>query len=511
VTNPQLFERGLVDYMLCTASDPASDRAISRFLASGLDSNSSNIGKHINDEERMPIPKLHCVHYSQTESRREIVYRLYAVVTYCARSGEREGGRPGEGFAPLCRRLQAELDWASETLRQTRQGDALLLANSIYEIVLTHLRSRRRRDPVPQSPAPRRVDMDEQVREYYLTCDCYEANSLDFFLALRRMAERNVIAASNLGGFYYIGMQFVVKNEAGGSAGKFVVEKNYDQAVTYFQWAAGSQPPYAPALYSLGYMYLHGEAGLELAESERLAEAERYLRLAAEQNFHHALSCLGEMAMRRAEPLLTALEAGLPVDRPALIGELRRALEDFDRAAELGSVFGQMHAARFLDEPRWRGLLPEILAGAALRGGRDARSRWQRAVEMENVWAMDQLALLDCREGRREEARELLRRAEGYNYPDASLHLAERFFAPDGLEPDPVQYLARLERASGNGSPRAGLLLADAAGDDSARAEKYLRRALEQNAERFDNGLYQAIRSRLNALRDNGDRGTPGA
>ena len=40
------------------------------------------MGKHINDEPGMPIPKFHCVHYAQAKYRAEICKRLAAQMNY---------------------------------------------------------------------------------------------------------------------------------------------------------------------------------------------------------------------------------------------------------------------------------------------------------------------------------------------------------------------------------------------------------------------------------------------
>lgn len=269
---------------------------IEAFFKGGLDNSSSNIGKHINDDPGMGIPKFHCVHYAQAEHKREICKRLAAVLRYSA-------NRHGTDLGELFLRLKGELSCASGILAQAETADGMLLATILYEIVQTHLGERRSPEESVEETAFGKVNMKRQVEEYYLTCDCYEATSIDFFFALRRMAGQNVIASSNLAGFYYVGMEFVVKNEAGGPHGTYVVERNLEQAAHYFKRAASSQPPYAPALYSYGYMLLHGETE-NLTVEQRMEESERYYRLAAAQKFHHAVSGLGDLALLRAERLL---------------------------------------------------------------------------------------------------------------------------------------------------------------------------------------------------------------
>ena len=73
MTNPDIFPLELICYMETVGSKEADGRekhAVDDFLRNGLDNSSSNIGKHINDEPGMAIPKHHCIHYARSEKRR---------------------------------------------------------------------------------------------------------------------------------------------------------------------------------------------------------------------------------------------------------------------------------------------------------------------------------------------------------------------------------------------------------------------------------------------------------
>ena len=346
MTNSEAFPEELIAYMETAERDGPRERGrqdIEAFFKGGLDNSSSNIGKHINDDPGMGIPKFHCVHYAQAEHKREICKRLAAVLRYSA-------NRHGTDLGELFLRLKGELSCASGILAQAETADGMLLATILYEIVQTHLGERRSPEESVEETAFGKVNMKRQVEEYYLTCDCYEATSIDFFFALRRMAGQNVIASSNLAGFYYVGMEFVVKNEAGGPHGTYVVERNLEQAAHYFKRAASSQPPYAPALYSYGYMLLHGETE-NLTVEQRMEESERYYRLAAAQKFHHAVSGLGDLALLRAERLLK--QPGSEVRSEEIVTELAAAISYFDQAERMGSFWGPIKAAQFLDNPAY--------------------------------------------------------------------------------------------------------------------------------------------------------------
>lgn len=476
-------------------ADAAEIRDVNQFLESGLDNSSSNVGKHINDEPRMSIPKQHCIHFSQSEKRKEIERRLWAAVSYCARDSRYREPIGEDELQELCKSLKEKLAWASDTLRKTETLDYRLLANVIYEVVQTHLGSRRRnRDLTVRTELPKAVDMNQQIREYYLTCDCYEVNSVDFFFALRRMASKNVIASSNLGGFYYVGMEFVVKNEGGGNDGRYIVERNLDQAAYYFKCAADSDPSYAPAAYSIGYMYFHREVCHMEYEKQR-KEAVRYLRMAAEQNFHHAICALGDVALSDMEPVLERWELGETAVFGRVTEALRTALIQYDKGAEVGSLFGHSKVVRLLEEPRYAPFMDAVLTDLPLIGGTDIRERWRRMAEAENVWAMDELGQLEHRAGNWKQAKAWFERAEEYNYPESAYHLAVFIYGPKGSMPEKASYVQCLEKASKDGSAAGSLALARMTAEkDRSLALTYLELAREQNYEKFRYDLYMEIR-----------------
>ncbi len=495
MTNPERFPDALIARMQAPAQEmPKSLRQdIDTFFKSGLDNSSSNIGKHINDLPGMGIPKFHCVHYAQSQHKSAICQRLSAIIRYSAH-------RQGTDQNALLLALKAQLSAASPVLAQAETADEALLASVFYELVQTHLSERHSPELPKGQPVFDKVNMKQQIEEYFLTCDCYEVTSIDFFFALRRMADKNVIASSNLAGFYYVGMAFQVKNEGGGPHGTYVVERNLEQAAHYFRRAASCRPGYAPAQYSYGYMLLHGETG-DLSPEERMAESQHYYQLAAEQQFHHAVSGLGELALLRADRLLQHAEP----DRVAVIRELATAVSCFDRAQQMGSFWGPIKAAQFLDNAAYAPYRAQALAAAGLSPAQTARDRWKQAVEMGNVFAMDQLALLDLQQGYPDEARELLEQAAQLNYPDAAYHLAQHFHSPGGICPDTPRYRSDLEKAAYAGSAKASIALGElalaesaAAPEESARlqalAAEWFQKAEEQNFRCFDKEVHLQLR-----------------
>ena len=508
VTNPESFSEELVDFMETTEFDHilvhtptiSKRQEIETFLKSGLDSSSSNIGKHINDEAGMAIPKYHCIHYAQTELKKEICRRLAAIIRYRSKEVDLQ-----DVF--IC--MKNELSYASGILSQSETADEILLAAIIYEIVQTHLGERHNPDLPQHETILGKINMKQQIEEYFLTCDCYEFTSVDFLFALQRMADKNAIASSNLAGFYYVGMEFAVKNEGGGPHGTYIVEKNLEQAAYYFKQSTTSQPPYAPGAYSYGYMVLHHETG-DMSEDERMKEAEYYYEMAAEQKFHHAVGGLGDLALMRAEKLFqkkeTKKKSKTDIDKQ-IVKELATAIQYFDQAEKMGSFWGPIKAAQFLDNPKYEPYIKEVLNLAGLDAEQSARTRWKNAVAMGNVFAMEQLALLDLRLEYIQEAKEMLEQAAQMNYPNASYYLANYYFREGGFMPDKKNYLQSLEKAAHDGSARASMELGKLAMERYGRANtqeekvkqqkqaiSWFQKAEEQNFRCFEKEVYEELR-----------------
>ncbi len=509
MTSPEYFSEDLVEFMKITeqesisfSSQTSKKQEIEAFLRGGLDSSSSNIGKHINDDVGMAIPKYHCIHYAHTDMKKEICRRLAALILYNGKEVDLQ-----EVFV----HMKNELSYASGILSQSETVDAFLLATIIYEIVQTHLGERHNPDLPEHEMVLGKINMKQQIDEYFLTCDCYEFTSVDFLFALQRMADKNAIASSNLAGFYYVGMEFAVKNEGGGPSGTFIVEKNLEQAAYYFKQSTTSQPPYAPGAYSYGYMVLHHETG-DMSEEERMKEAERYYLMAAEQKFHHAVGGLGDLALMRAEKLFEKKKSKAKDREKAeiegqIVKELSIAIRYFDQAEKMGSFWGPIKAAQFLDNPKYEPYLKDVLDLAGLDGEQNARARWKNAVAMGNVYAMEQLALLDLRLEYTQEAKEMLEQAAQMNYPNASYHLANYYFREGGNAPDKKKYLQALEKASHDGSGRASIELGKLALERYERAKtkeeklkhqkqaaSWFQKAEEQNFRCFEKEVYEELR-----------------
>ena len=113
--------------------DESLIRQVNYLLRSGLDSNSANIGKHINGVPELPIPRQHRSHYGSEENRSDIVRRLQAVIGFCLFFRPLNCRLDKEDMAQLLVRMKEELSEASQTLCQAEELSAETLANVIYE------------------------------------------------------------------------------------------------------------------------------------------------------------------------------------------------------------------------------------------------------------------------------------------------------------------------------------------------------------------------------------------
>ena len=159
----------------------------------------------------------------------------------------------------------------------------------------------------------------------------------------------------------------------------------------------------------------------------------------------------------------------------------------------MGSFWGPIKAAQFLDNQRYQPYRKEVLQLAGLPAGDNARDRWKAAVDMGNVFAMEQLALLDLRLGYIEEAKALLESCVQRNYPNGAWHLAWNFYDKLGLEPNPEAYIRYLEKSSRDGSARASLQLGKEALKKGFDASLWFRKAEEQNLLCFENDIYEEL------------------
>lgn len=495
LTNRMLEELSRLEVGRERRADSQIAGKIDYLLRCGLDSDSSNIGKHINDVPDNPIPRDHKLHYLDSRNRTEILRRLRAVVQYCLASRPARNALEEDDFAALLGQMKANLSAQSDTLRKADLLTPGVLANIIYEVVLAAFsRVRMSFSLPPEGERACPVNLEQQNAEFLARVDFYGNRNIDRFFALQRLAEHNVVAAAELAGVYYYGAEYLCVDEGENNDGWFRVERDYDLAARYYRKAATCDPPMAVACWSLGYMALRQKASV-LKGEEAEAVAERYFRCALEQDYTPAYNSLGLIERERGDRLLAQWPELTAVERETMLAHYRRAMELWDEAGIRGWTYGHINIAEFLAEERYQQrVLPRLETQLRLKGPLDLRERWKLAAEQDNLWAMNCLALLECKRGDLARAEELWQQAARWGYPTARLNLALQVYGPEGPKADLSQYRKELENASAAGCARASYELARLSLSHSLReAADYLTRAEEQNYEKFNNELYHQI------------------
>ncbi|MCI8401324.1 MAG: sel1 repeat family protein [Lachnospiraceae bacterium] len=512
-TNPALLpQEYLADMERVSRGDrqPRDDELIRRvnyLLRNGLDSNSANVGKHINNAPEMPIPRQHKAQYLDDENRKEIVLRLQAVIDFCLafHPGRLKMGQAE--FGELLVRLKEELGEASRTLSQADELSVELLGNIIYEILVSHLSMLQEHFyPLPDGDSRVKVDLQKQREEYLALVDVYGNGNVDRFFAMKRLAKKNVIAANELACIYYFGARYYETDEGDGNTGIYVVEPDRDQAAFYFKKAANCEPPVLASCWSLGYMIANRMfSDIEEEKADELACS--YYSYAMEQGYLPAFNNMGQMELARGDALLKQAgereSQGEPISeeiREEILSHYCEGLRLCDKAGCLGWVYGHINVANFLADSRYQTIWEEIKDRVRLQGPCILRERWKAAADLDNLWAMNQLAMYDCRHGDIQSAVEMWEEAARRHFPAASLNLALYVYGPRAPRDNRMQYQECLERASADGSARGSYELARLyVKEDPFMARMLLSRAEEQNYKKFSRDVYHRIRN-LNSV-----------
>ena len=484
-------------------------KQINYLLRGGLDSNSANVGKHINNAQELPIPRQHKSHYLEDHNRKSIVRRLVAIIRFCMIFHPGRYQLSSQDFAELLAQMQEELQGGSATLDGADELTEELLANVIYELVISHLgRLQERYYPLVEDGQRVKTDLAAQREEYARRVDCYGTYNSDRFYAMERLAETNVIAAAELANVYYFGAQYHQVDEGDGNNGILRIEADRNMAAKYYKKAIHSDPPEVSACWSLGYMLRrHMFEDVPAEEADELAAG--YFRYALEQEYIPAYDGVGQMELAKADALfererkLRQQHSGLPQEAwEEMLSRYCKGLELCDRAGCSGWVYGHNNVAEYLAKPEFMEIIwPVIRDQIRLQGPVNLRERWKLAADQNNFWAMNQLALLDWRSGNRREAIAMWEKAAGLRYPTANLNLALLVYAEGQPYADAGKYRLCLEQASADGSARASYELArQYAAYNSFTARMLLDRAEEQNYRKFNNTLYHQIRSLRDTL-----------
>lgn len=489
-------------------SDEALIKQVNYLLRSGLDSNSANVGKHINNAQELPIPKRHRAHLENHDHRDDIILRLQVIVRFCLMFQPAKFRMEEDDFRELLERMKAELSDASHALREADELSVELLGIAIYEVLRSHLSRTKEQCYPAEGDRPVRVDLTQHWKEYEARVDCYGDSSIDRFFALKRLAEDNVVAAYVLAGIYYYGGTYYASDEGEGNNGVYRVDIDKELAGRYYKKAADCEPPVMGACWTMGYLiWNHMFTNIGEDQVEELALG--YFNRAMEQGYVPSYNSVGMIEIARGNRLLKKRkglrEKGEDLAREEwenLLFHYCRGVELCDRAGCSGWVYGHINVAYFLEDHR-DSIWPLIRSRVKLEGSTNLRERWKAAADMGNLWARNRLALLECQAGRYREAADLWEAAAQMHYPAANLNLALYIYGPDCQWADSVKYRSHLEQASTDGSARASFELASLyLKSNPFMARMLLSRAEEQNYRKFNNKLYHQIKEMQRQLKD---------
>ncbi len=221
-------------------------KEVTYLLRSGLDSNSANIGKHINNTPELPIPRQHKSHYLVPENRNDIIRRLEAVIWFSIAFHPGKYRLEQEDYRVMLRQMQEELIQASPTVAE-RSGEDLtveMLALILYEVVMSHLSGLQNQGEEESDDGPLRKasfggkSSVDYHRQYAKQIECHSAHEAKRFYALKALAETNAVAAFELGNVYFYGAQYVDRIPGSEEGIPLTVHSDPSAAAMYYKLAA---------------------------------------------------------------------------------------------------------------------------------------------------------------------------------------------------------------------------------------------------------------------------------
>lgn len=266
----------------------------------------------------------------------------------------------------------------------------------------------------------------------------------------RSEAERgDALSQSVLGDVFHFGKLGVAKDEA--------------EAVKWYHKAA--EQNHAPAQYSLGACYMHGQG---IGKDE--IEAVKWWRKAAEQNHPLAQSDLGY-----------CYEKGRGIGKDEVEG-----LKWYRRGAEQNCAEAQYNLG--VCYAKGRGVVKDDV---------EAVKWYRRAIEQNHALSLYNLgACYDTGQGVEKDLAEALkwyRRAAELNQANAQFNLGYCYAKGEGLEKDPIEAVKWYRKAAEQGHARAEVALGycyekgQGVANDSVEAVRWYRQAAEQG---HANGQY---------------------
>ena len=347
----------------------------------------------------------------------------------------------------------------------------LALARILFELIFSQYVFQNKESLVKELNRERGSEKTEREQnhetkriEYERYVDIYDKKTMDWFFVCQRYAPQNFYAAYQLGCIYYSGEEFYA-----GQNSKIEVEVNYLKAMEYYKMAVEqSNPPYAPACWSIGYMLCedvyYGNMNMEEAYQKGLY----YYNLAGD--YAPAYNSKAKLLLRKTKSERDKMEY------KDIIKNNVEALCLAKQAADMGWLYGNNVIANFIIETmanNEKKLLKDIRK--ELPFGENFKTIFflKKSAAMGNPWGMYKLAIEYIESGRKEAAESLLRKACAVNFYEAYCILAIYFEKG-------AKRKALLETAALNGCEMAMYEIAMRYEENAIEKKKKLKETLDR-------------------------------
>lgn len=266
--------------------------------------------------------------------------------------------------------------------------------------------------------------------EFYVNnVNCYGYKTSDRFNMLKKYADSNVYCANELGAIYYYGDKFYSVHD------EFIIEQDYRLAETYYYFCSKEPMVINNACWSLGYMVLHDKCPMINAANRNKYEYAANLFKKCDSDYPPALNSLGLIELHYGNELRNCrcLEEIDSNTLKKILTHYNNFINYSYKAAKKGLTNGYNAIAGFLLREENTAFIP--LIKSIKLNKIELLPMLEASADMNNVWALDQLANIYYRMGVEEneiiqlhKAKELLENAHNQGYSWSTYHLAIYFY-----------------------------------------------------------------------------------
>ena len=307
-------------------------------------------------------------------------------------------------------------------------------------------------------------DYATQLNTYQIYIDSYKKNDFSRFNVLRKYADTNFHAATELGDIYFNGEKFIFSEN-----NQYVIQPDYKKAIEYYNLAINnSNPPYARACWSLGHIFFAGYYS-EGDPNIDIENAKKYFELA--DNYPPALCNLAEIKIQELDNDTDGEKNFFKES------DYARTLNIIYKTTKYNYFYGHNIIADFLiKHEENKKLLEDIKKRVCFPDEFDAIVQLKKSSEYSDPWAMHALAIEYIKINKFELAKKYLYKLCKLNYNKAYYSLAINFNKGNQKE-------KLLNKSSDYGYAPASYELALIHQANIDRCLEYLDKAEQQNLE----------------------------